>query len=1573
MSALAQMSLMTRTWFGERFGEPTPVQAEGWAAIAGGAHTLMLAPTGSGKTLAAFLWCLDRLAGASAGRAPGYRVIYVSPLKALAYDVERNLTGPLAELAAVATRLGLPAPRVRIDVRTGDTPAADRRRQLRDPGELLITTPESLYLLLGSRARAALVTAETVIVDEIHALAPGKRGAHLALSLERLTALCTGAGGRDPQRIGLSATQRPLAVVARYLGGDRPVTVVDTGQRPRLDLEVVVPVADMAAPPRPPASGDADARQPPSEQQSLWPSIYPRLLELILAHRTTIIFVNSRRMAERLAQALSELAASTGAGVVADPDLVRAHHGSVARHEREQIEAALKAGRLRAITATSSLELGIDMGTVDLVIQLESPGGVARGLQRIGRAGHHVGGTPRGRIVPKFRGDLLEAAAVAGGMLRGEVEPVHPPEQCLDVLAQQLVAMCGVEAWTVDALERVIRRASGYAALGRPALTAVLDMLSGKYPSEVVSSPRPLVDRNTRRGTSAVPEPYLGGSLAELRPRLTWDRHTDVVTARRGARLLSVVNAGTIPDRGLYAVHLGAGGPRIGELDEEMVYESRAGETFVLGASTWRIVEITRDRVIVSPAPGEAGKMPFWRGEGPGRPIELGRAVGALVRTIDDAVVGGDVDLLVVTLARDHALDPLAARNLVAYVADQRAAAGGVPTDRVITVERFRDEVGDWRVCILTPLGARVHAPWALVLQRQLEDRLGYPIQPTTNDDGIAFRLADGDDVPGDDALFPDPDVVEDVLIAELARSAVFAGHFRENAARALLLPRRRPGMRTPLWAQRLRAQQLLAVALRYPEFPIVLETYRECLKDVFDVPALVETLRAVRTGELRIHGVTTAAASPFARSLVFDHVASYLYEGDAPPAERRAQALGLDRGLLRELMGEGERRSLLDPDVMAAVLAELQGLAPDRQARHPDAVHDLLLRIGDLSKDELIARTTATGPWLDELAAAGRVVAIELAGARRWIAVEDAARYRDGLGVALPAGLPPALLAQEVSIKASTPLVDRLAGWAGRACTESSLADSLLQTSGPSRSRHASTDLQAADSIVSLVARFARCHGPFTADELAARFGLPPAQAALALAALVDRGTVVTGELRPGGLGLEHCDAEVLRRLRRRTLVELRREVSAVAPATYARFLARWHGVGEGRRGLTALREAIVRLEGVAVSFAELEARILPARVADFAPRMLDELGAMGEVVWVGRGSLGARDGRIALYRRDRAAALLDVAPSEEVEAPLHRAIALHLGHAGASFLLAIEAAVRAHGDRAAVKAALWDLAWAGRITNDTFAPLRSLGAPPSRRVNPTASFGGRWSLVAPMVAASSPAAPPSPTAIAHARATALLDRWGVVGREAAAADELAGGFGSVADVLRAMEDAGKARRGHFVDGLVGSQFAWPGAVDRLRAERDADDLTVLAAVDPASPWGAVLPWPPTTDAGARPARRAGALVVMLGGTCALVVEPRGKRLITFAGLGEPALERALEQGLVAVARTTRRRSLAIETIDGIPAMTSPLAARLARLGARRDYRGFTIEVADAARLTAPPAEVPGEPLDDDELADPA
>ncbi len=1475
----------TRAWFTDAFEAPTDVQQRGWPPIAAGEHTLLIAPTGSGKTLAAFLWAIDRLGQRATDAEPGVGVLYISPLKALVYDVERNLRAPLVGIGRAAAVAGLAFRPPEVSMRTGDTPQRDRRRFIKSPGDILVTTPESLYLLLGGQSRERLRSVSTVIVDEIHALAPVKRGAHLALSLERLSALCD----HPPQRVGLSATVRPVEDVARFLGGGHPVQIVDASAPPRLDLEIVCPVRDLDRPQAPagaqapPVAQDlaADgmgygAFQQPTPPRGIWPAIQPRLLELIQAHRSTIVFVNSRSLCERLARALNEMA-----GGDAGEPLVRAHHGSVSHEQRREIEEGLKSGLLRCIVATSSLELGIDMGAVDLVVQVESPRSTARGLQRAGRAGHGVGQVSVGRIFPKYRGDLLEAAVVARRMQRGELEPIAVPRNPLDVLAQQVVAMVAVQPWGTDALFALVRQAHNFRELSQGVFAAVLDMLAGRYPST---------------------------DFATLKARIEWDRERDVLTPRKGASQVALQNAGTIPDRGLYGVHLGPNGPRIGELDEEMVHESRPGETFVLGASTWRVEDVTRDRVVVSPAPGEPGRMPFWHGDGPGRPLELGRAVGAFLRELGTQ----DDEAGRAWLAERYPLDPWAIDNLVDYVACQRDATGCVPSDRTVVIERFRDELGDWRVCILSPFGARIHAPWGLALEAMLGERSGFEVQAMWADDGIVLRLAETDgelEPPGVDALIPDPDEVEDLVVEQLAASALFAASFRENAGRALLLPRRRAGARTPLWAQRLRAQGLLAVARQYPAFPIVLETYRACLQDHFDVPALQEVLRAIRARDIRVEPVSTLRASPFARALVYRYVAQYMYEGDAPAAERRAQALTLDRDLLRDLLGQDELRDLLDAGEIAALEAELQCLTEARRARHAEGVHDLLRRLGALTPDEVrdrCAEPSHASDWLAELESTRRVARMRVGGEPRVLAVEDCARYRDGVGAVPPPGV----------------------------------ADAFLEPTGA--------------PLLDLLRRYARTHGPFVAAAPAARLGIAPGQMQAALALLVRDGALLEGAFRPGESGVEYCDPEVLRRLRRRTLAKLRGEVAPVEAPVLARFLIRWHRVGEkGPTGnLGRLREALHQLEGLPLAFSELEGRVLPARVPGFQPRMLDELGAMGELVWVGRGALGAKDGRVALYRREHLSLLVDPPDDPTYDDPLHAQVLEHLERAGATFLVELQRSVGAGA--VALDAALWDLAWAGHVTNDTFGVLRARGAARrgsgggrrgARGAWRGGPGGGRWSLVRRLLDEA------PDTSRAHARATLLLERYGVLSREAAHAEGLRGGFSAVYGVLRAMEEAGRVRRGWFVDGLQGAQFAFPGAIDRLRAVRggaEAPEVVVVAATDPANPYGSLLPWPPPrgADCGrAGPKRVVGASVVLADGVPVLYLGRGGKRLLTFGPADDERLLGAAVDGLRSLARSARGRSLRVERIDGRDAREGARSELFVRAGFVTDYRGLLLE----------------------------
>jgi ATP-dependent Lhr-like helicase len=1512
---LAPFSAPVRAWFESAFESPTPAQAGGWAAIAAGRHTLIHAPTGSGKTLAAFLWCLDRLVRDPSPEPtrtqPGtVRVLYVSPLKALTYDVERNLRAPLHGISLQANRLGEPAPQISVASRTGDTPQDQRRELARRPADILVTTPESLYLLLTSKAREILRGVDTVIVDEVHAIAGTKRGAHLALSLERLERL-RAADAPPLQRIGLSATQRPLETIARFLGGvgaGRDVAIVDAGSRKALELQVVVPVEDMARlgevlppdeqPGGPVAFGDL--------RTSIWPAIHPRLLELIRGHASTIVFTNSRRLAERLAQRLNEAAGE---------DLVLAHHGSIAREQRLQIEEDLKAGRIPALVATSSLELGIDMGAVDLVVLVESPTSVASGLQRVGRAGHHVGEPSKGILFPKFRGDLLEAAVVVKRMHEGAIETTTLPRNPLDVLAQQLVAMAVMDRWTVAELLETVTRAAPFETLSREALEAVLGMLAGAYPSD---------------------------EFAELKARLAWDRVTDVVEGRRDARVVAVTSGGTIPDRGLFGVFLagepGQPGRRVGELDEEMVYELRAGmhgDVIVLGASSWRVLDITPDRVVVEPAPGVPGKLPFWKGDAVGRPIELGRAIGAFLRQAESDLAHGEAGAtaLATRLGAQHDLDELAARNLVAYLDEERAIAGALPTDRRIVVERFRDELGDWRLVILSPFGGRVHAPLTLAIEARLRERLGIEAQTIWSDDGIAVRLPEGEG-EGDARrlaeieaqFFPDPDEIEDLVVEAVGGSALFASRFRENAARALLLPRRRPGSRTPLWQQRQRSADLLQVASRYGSFPILVETYRECLSDVFDVAALRELLAGIRRREVTVHSVETVKASPFASSLLFDYVAAYMYEGDAPLAERRAGALALDRDLLRELLGQEELRELLDPTALGELELSLQALSDDRRADSADHLHDLLRRLGDLAPAEVGDRVeggagVGTG-WLDELASSRRAIVVRVGGEDRWLAIEDVARYRDAAGVAPPRGVPEAF---------------------------------LVSTS---------------NALEGLLARWARTHGPFLAVEPARRWGLPIGVVDDALARLVASGTLLRGEFRPGGSEREWCDPEVLRMLRRRSLARLRHEVEPVPAEALGRFLPAWQGltpVGlgapplRGSAALERLAEVVDQLSGVPIPASALEHDVLPARVPGYQPRLLDELGALGEVAWVGHGSLGRDDGRVVLYRPGREIlrpASADAGPTPD--GPLHEAIRGLLRTRGASFYRAIASAAGAatggQTDRVILDA-LWDLVWAGEITNDTFAPLRALRWKRPSRPSGRAPRPGRLTALGPPEAAGRwSVVEPAPTGQAtervHALALALLDRHGVLVREAVVAEGHDGGYAAVYPVLRALEEAGRIRRGYFVEGLGAAQFALAGAIDRLRAARDraaengdTPTVHVLAATDPASPYGAALPWPRRGDDDRRPLpRAAGASVVLVDGVAALYLDRGGRSLQTLPAFEAPGIAGLAVAALAARLAEGRERDLVVARVDGLPVAESPHRDPLIEAGFRPGYRGLTL-----------------------------
>jgi ATP-dependent Lhr-like helicase len=1475
-AALSLFHPITARWFREVFDGPTAPQIEGWPAISRGESTLILAPTGTGKTLTAFLWCLDKLMlqTPANGMERGCRVVYLSPLKALAADVERNLRSPLAGIANFAKREGVAVRMPEISVRTGDTSPKDRARFNRHPGDILITTPESLYLMLTSAAGEQLRTVETVIVDEIHALVPSKRGAHMALSLERLEALvAVSRPGTKLQRIGLSATQRPLEEVARFLGGAetngvsasravdkstallpvsdalleaniegevptalmdvardeaetstggprfRPVTIINAGARKVLDLRVEVPVEDMAKLGEIQDIPSGPASQGP-KRTSIWQSIHPRLLEIVRERTSTLIFVNARRVAERLAGALNDLAGEP---------IARAHHGSLAAAQRSEIEELLKAGRIKALVCTSSLELGIDMGAIDLVIQIEAPPSVASGMQRIGRAGHQVGMPSNGIIFPKYRADLIACAAVTRAMHEGHVESTRFLRNPLDVLAQQMVAVIAhppavtqektnkpdeEDAGGISyvALLNLIRSTANYAGLSQGVFDGVLDMLSGRYPSD---------------------------EFAELRPRITWDRQRNWLTPRQGVKKIAILNGGTIPDRGLYGVFLaGTGGKpvRVGELDEEMVFEQRTGDTFILGASTWRVEEITHDRVLVSPAPGEPGKMPFWHGDQAGRPLEFGRRIGALVRTLREM----PRNVALTTLTGEHDLDPQAAENVMRYLADQEIASTVVPDDRNIVVERVRDELGDWRVCCLTPFGSKIHAPWAMAVTARIRANGGPEVETMWSEDGFVLRFPESDEPPTVDHLLLEPEEAAELVLRQLGSTALFAAKFRESASRALLLPRRRADGRTPLWQQRKRAYDLLSVASRYAGFPILLEAYRECLRDVFDMPALMEILRSIGNRSLRVHTVDSRTPSPFASALLFSYVANYIYDGDAPLAERRAQALSIDQDQLLELMGDADLRELLDPGAIEETEEQVQCLAETYRARSMDGVHDLLLKLGDLRRDELLARCVSPeiAITVERLRKSLRVLEVSVAGEKRLIAVEDAGRYRDALGVPLPPGLP-----------------------------------SAFQVAVP-------------DAVLDLMRRYGRTHGPFTTAEAAKRFGLALESAEAVLNRLVQNGRVVEGGFRPGGVHREWCDHEVLRTIRRKSLAKLRKEIEPVEQATLARLFTRWQGVVQPRRGLDALLDVIENLQGAPIPASMLETEVLPARLLGYKTADLDTLVAAGEVVWCGLEPIGEKDGRVALYLAEKLPLLWPVIrPAEPERGPTsdrEDAIVAYLRANGASFFQQLHDGTGG-GYPGETLDSIWNLVWRGLLTNDALHALRAYcertssntrGAKAQRRVHPQSGFRsrrttpptaqGRWSLQSVAFEEGR-----SGTEWSHAIAQQLLARYGVVFRETAHAEGLPGGFSAIYDVMKALEESGRVRRGYFAADLGATQFAMPAAVDLLRSLRvrrdgDKSEMLMLAATDPANPYGSLLKWPSGGDAGSsltrsvgRPARR--------------------------------------------------------------------------------------------------------------------
>jgi ATP-dependent Lhr-like helicase len=1666
--SMGQFSRPTREWFLGAFSEPTPAQQGAWNAISSGSHALVVAPTGSGKTLAAFLWALDRLlvSGSAAPDAalpdaevlPGLeeppagakpkqsrarkpkrktRVLYISPLKALGVDVERNLRSPLIGITQTAKRLDLPAPLITVGVRSGDTPASDRRALLSNPPDILITTPESLFLMLTSRARETLSEVDTVIVDEVHAVAGTKRGAHLAVSLERLDALLPAPA----QRIGLSATVEPRELVAQFLAGSAPVEIVAPPSRKNWDLTVSVPVEDMSDLQGAAGafdSGPASGLQP---QASIWPHVEEKIVDLVLANQSTIVFANSRRLAERLTARLNEIhaerqllavgggwddpappapgglptstgtpahmMAQAGSTAGAEPLLARAHHGSVSKDQRALIEDDLKSGRLRCVVATSSLELGIDMGAVDLVVQVESPPSVASGLQRVGRAGHQVGEISQGYLFPKHRADLVHTAITVERMLEGKIERLSVPANPLDILAQQTVAATALGSIDVEEWFSTVRRSAPFATLPRSAYEATLDLLAGRYPSD---------------------------EFAELRPRIVWDRNAGTIEGRPGSQRLAVTSGGTIPDRGLFGVYIigtetegsaspaaagdgkgsgtapAKGGRRVGELDEEMVYESRVGDIFALGATSWKIEDITHDRVLVSPAFGQPGKLPFWKGDSLGRPVDLGRALGAFVRELSASDVGPATER-----CKASGLDDFAANNLLQYLSEQKLATEVVPSDTTLVVERFHDELGDWRVILHSPFGMPVHAPWALAVGQRLNQRYGLDGSAMAADDGIVLRVPMmEDEPPGAELFLFDPEELEQIVTAEVGGSALFAARFRECAARALLLPRQTPGKRQPLWQQRQRSAQLLDVARKYPAFPIVLETVRECLQDVYDLPALKDIAASVERRELRIVQTTTQQPSPFAKSLLFGYVAQFLYEGDSPLAERRAAALALDSTLLNELLGRVELRELLDARVIDATERELQRLAPDRKVRGMEGVADLLRLLGPLDPGEVAARlappadtppaepvetppsqatTAEAAAHLAALQRANRAIKVTLSGVERFAAVEDAARLRDAIGVPLPMGVPLAFIEP------------------------------------------------VADPLGDLVSRYARTHGPFTATEAAARLGLGAAVVGTALKRLAADGRVVEGEFRPHaepadagsaagespaaalsdpGFGLdpvaeaaaasaaasaavalagsEWCDAEVLRKLRRRSLAALRAEVEPVDITAYGRFLPAWQhvrtpGAGRGQpalRGLDGIITAVDQLSGVPIPASAWEPLVLASRVSNYQPAMLDELMAAGEVLWSGAGALPGNDGWISLHLADSVELTLNPAPDFE-PGDAQRRLLDHLQANGGGYffrqLTDIAGGMDAVLGDQDVVSAIWDLAWAGRVTGDTFAPVRSLiagghtahrqvaRAPRARaprlsrlgRSHGTGLLGspglsgGRYGSVSgavptPPLAAGRWSALPTPELdpTIHARATAelLLDRYGVVTRGSVMAENILGGFGLMYKVLARLEEAGRCRRGYFIEHLGAAQFAVPATVDRLRTYTEDAQLAkpepvalALAATDPANPYGAALPWPAgnvEAGSGHRPGRKAGALVVLVDGALVLYVERGGKTLLVFTE--DHSVLAAAAGALVDVVKRGAVDKLIMEKVNGHGILDTPAASALTAAGAYSTPKGLRI-----------------------------
>jgi len=1524
---LASFHPLVREWFAETLGEPSAPQREGWPAIASGDDTLILAPTGTGKTLSAFLYELNALIieGQAKPLANAVHMLYVSPLKALSNDIERNLAQPLAELKERFAAAGEHFPEIRVAVRTGDTSSAARARMLRRTPHILITTPESLHIMLTNiRSRTMFSALRAVIVDEIHAVAGTKRGAHLALTLERLSQVAPA----PPQRIGLSATQRPLDEIARFLGGcDEPkpdkearfrlVTIVDCGLVKQMQVSTVSPVEDLA-----------------QVDGTIWTSVAPLVLERIRGARTTLVFVNNRAQAEKMAGRVNTLAGE---------EMALPYHGSLSRERRQSLEARLKAGELRALVSTSSLELGIDIGSVDLVIQLQSPKRVSSALQRVGRAGHSLDAVSRGVFVPTFRDDAMEQLAILDAMRSGDVEPTRVVQNSLDVLAQLIVAMVASDEpeWTATALYDFVRRAYPWHSLSRAAFDETVSMLAGKYPADVAS---------------------------ELDARVHWDRVSDTLTPARGARLIATTSGGTIPDRGLYGVYL-PDKTRLGELDEEFVHESRVGDVFQLGSSTWRFRSIEHDRVVVIPAPGAPARMPFWKGEFMARSNHLSGRVGELRRRLDSATS----DEHIASLESDYRADTATVRSLVEYVHQQREITGTVPDEKHLVLEHFRDEVGGVRVVLHAPFGGRVNAPWGMALRRRLTERLGVDVQVETSDDALMLRLPDlgTTPIPVDAIRSLGAEEAERLILEEVSMSSLFGAHFRMNAARALLLPRGNPRRRMPLWLQRLKAADLLQAVREFPSFPIVVETYRDVLQDAFDMAGLRDVLARLASGTLGIRQVATEIPSPFARSLQFGFVMDWMYGDDTPRAEARAALLSLDRALLDELMG-GQGADETTLEVLAEVLARRRGTAEGWQARDADELAVLVDRAGDVTREELVARVAPEAEWrkgdpVQSLLASGRLVGIDiLRGDRRYILVDNWARYAAAFG---------------------EPLVEVFAGSneTARAATDV-IPESVRQV--------ALTQTAARRDVLG---RYLALSGPVSIDEIVARYAFEPEWLRRRLDEWERARVLVRGSFGPERGVVRWTARRALERARRLELARARKQIEAVPLPVFARFMQRWQHLMPDTQltGADGTSQAMSQLYGLSRPAAAWERDYLPARVVPYEAASLSGLAASGRLVWAAQpgtaratpvavaGAPASAVGRIRFFERGTGRLWLST-PDENTLGESARVVLEALRRLGASFTSDLAAATSLGPQR--LRDALRELVGAGLVTNDTVDALRDViqhrPVFPARRPDEpdparwlpadftpspnrpvvqrrpnvrrlarwkrpdrpgAAQWGGRWSLV--HTPGSLGLESLDETELAEAVARQWLARYGVVSRDWWPRERPAVSWREMYQVLKRLEYRGEVQRGYFVAGLAGAQFALPEAVELLRAPApEAPEApVVMATSDPANVYSLPLQGA-AVDSITRP-RGTGALLVTIGGAVALSAEGRGRRITISPDAGPDVRQAAIEalvRHLTSDRGAERRRDVVVETIDGEPAGSSGSAQLLLDAGFRSEGRAL-------------------------------